>query len=63
MTHLLEVLKQYKDTHSGRFIQGIEGASELYGHGLLEWHGSQYGCHFYSITEKGQQELNNARLD
>jgi len=52
------LLEQYKDTTDGRFMQGLPGATELWRPlGLLEWRGSQYGCHFYSITEAGRAAL------
>lgn len=52
------VLKQYAETSDGNFMQGVPGASELWRPmGLLEWHGTQYGSHFYSITPAGREAL------
>lgn len=53
----LAKLREYAHTHNGLFMQGTPGASELETLGLLEWHGTQYGCHFYSITEEGRTAL------
>lgn len=50
----LKVLAQYKHTSDSHFSQGVPGASELWRPmGLLDWHGEQYGTHFYSITPAG----------
>lgn len=54
----LRVLRQYAGTSDGQFMQGIPGASELWRPmGLLDWRGSQYGSHFYSITDAGRAAL------
>jgi len=54
----LKVLAQYKDTSDSRYMQGVPGASELWRPmGLLDWHGNQYGTHFYSITPAGVAAL------
>ena len=55
---LLKVLAQYKDTSDSRYMQGLPGASDLWHRfGLLQWHGDQYGTHFYSITPAGKKAL------
>lgn len=59
----LGVLRQYKDTGDGNFLQELRGASELYRPlGLLDFRGEQYGSRFYSITEKGTEVLKEAGL-
>jgi hypothetical protein len=50
----IDILRQYEHTHEGHFMQGIKGASSL-PKGLLEWHGTQYGTSFYSITQAGRE--------
>jgi hypothetical protein len=54
----LKVLRQYAETSSTNYMQGMPGATELWRPmGLLDWHGSQYGTHFFSITEAGREAL------
>lgn len=57
----IEILRQYQHTDDWHFMQGIAGVSELWRPlGLLEWHGEQYGTHFYSITDAGRAALAKA---
>lgn len=54
----VELLRKYEHTSDGEFMQGLPGASDLWRPlGLLDWRGSQYGCHFYSITPAGRTAL------
>ena len=54
------VLAQYKDTSDNNFRQGVKDATELWRPlGLLDWHGIQYGTHFYSITTDGLKALSD----
>lgn len=54
----LTVLRQYAHTSDSVFMQGIPGATELWRPlGLLDWRGTQYGCHFFSITDVGRAAL------
>jgi hypothetical protein len=54
----LKLLRQYADTSEGRFMQGLPGTTELWRPmGLLDWRGSQFGCHFYCITDAGRAAL------
>lgn len=54
----IEILRQYEHTRDGQFMQGVSGAAELWSkHGLLDWHGYQYGVNFYSITPAGRTAL------
>lgn len=56
----LEVLRQYEHTSDSNFMQGVKGAHELWRPlGLLDWHGQQYGTHFFSITPAGRAALSD----
>ena len=53
----IAVLRQYEHTSDVCYMQGVKGSTELYGLKFLDWHGDQYGCHFYSITDAGRFAL------
>lgn len=56
-----DTLRQYEETHDGRFLQSIKGSSELDGLNLLNWRGTSWGTPFYSITDAGRAALKEYR--
>lgn len=62
----LRLLKELADAHErGAFAQACDGEDRAVAHsldrqGFAEWHGTNWGSSFWSITEAGLKELANA---